>query len=143
MECDAPSFSESILSALKILLMVLSAVMIAIGLIVGGSPTHFYVFFAAIFSYALASIIFRWGWVVPCTLFGVLLGPSLGPSVRGGTLESQTWEDIQSIGKGFILGFLVGIVLDAGAPLIKRDDNTKPQAPNMPEPPPPPRTDHA
>lgn len=70
--------------------------------------------FLTLFLYSVASLMFRWGWVVPCIVAGTIWGISLDNVVKGGSHESQMWETVNKIWFGFACGFLLGLSIDTG-----------------------------
>lgn len=68
--------------------------------------------FAIVSSVALCTWIFRWGWLVPCTLAGIAAGFFSDLGVKGGPVEVQMIESVAQIGMGTFLGMLAGFLLD-------------------------------
>ncbi|WP_010581595.1 hypothetical protein [Schlesneria paludicola] len=74
--------------------------------------------FLVLFIYSVASLIFRWGWVVPCVILGVLACmvweacvPALGRGYRV-KLDARVWRMVFKICIGFVVGVLMGIRLE-------------------------------
>lgn len=68
--------------------------------------------FITLFLYAVASLVFRWGWLLPCVIAGAICGLGMDNAVKGGSPESRVWETVRSIGFGIGGGFLIGLILD-------------------------------
>jgi hypothetical protein len=61
-----------------------------------------------------ATLMLRCGWVAPCMVFGIYFGLTVfDPMIKGGDQVSQMWETVGSMVKGLVLGFVVGLLLDA------------------------------
>ena len=69
-------------------------------------------FLAGLCACSAVSLIFRMGWVVPCTIIGLGVGAFLDGPIKGGTYESQMWETVRSICGGAAAGFFVGLGID-------------------------------
>jgi O-antigen ligase len=64
----------------------------------------------------------RSGWLIPSTVFGVIVGMFvLDPSVKGGDAESQMWETVSYIILGSVGGLVFGLTLDGLARLPPAD----------------------
>jgi hypothetical protein len=59
------------------------------------------------------SVLLRMGWLVPCTIGGILAGAFLDAGIKGGPIDAQA--SIQNICLGAFAGLAVGIVLDIAA----------------------------
>lgn len=68
--------------------------------------------FAALFLYSIASLVFRWGWVIPCTVVGTVLGLFAGDSFTGCVVESQMSDAVTKIVFGLAGGFVIGWLFD-------------------------------
>ena len=78
----------------------------------------------ALFAYSVASVIFPWGWAVPCIVIGALISVMMDKPIKGGSMESQMWETIGRIWLGVFSGFVVGLILDRFTPDVLRCDLT-------------------
>jgi hypothetical protein len=65
------------------------------------------------FGCAIAARLFNFGWVVPCTMCGFFIGPMFGPTIGGGSLESQVWGDATRICLGTVIGFVIGLLVES------------------------------
>lgn len=133
--CVQPRFGRA-LFALKFLVLALTGWMVLIMAIVG----CFSPLFISLFAYAVGSIVFRLGWVVPCTVLGIFCGIAMDLHVKGGSIEAQMWETVRSIIAGFVVGLLAGIVLDGNSQVADHGDIGKSQSTDTP---PPLEPDHA
>ena len=61
---------------------------------------------------AFLSAAFRWGWLIPGLLLGVVLGFFFDAKVKGGDHESQTWETINSVVIWALVGGMAGFFAD-------------------------------
>ena len=62
----------------------------------------------------LLSTLLRWGWLVPCAIWGLVLVIISHPRTKGGVPE---WQSIQTIGYiigGAIAGAIFGLLIDSG-----------------------------
>lgn len=73
----------------------------------------------------LLSILLRWGWLVPCTIWGLVFGVLFDPLSKGGTRESQMWETINYIGGGVFFGVLIGFMIDLVLCAASEDQESK------------------
>jgi hypothetical protein len=70
-----------------------------------------WIFFAIMALYSLFAILFRWGWLMPCTITGTYLGVVAMPFPHFGSPTDEN-EAFVAIG-GAISGFIVGLLVDA------------------------------
>ena len=61
------------------------------------------------------SVLLRMGWLVPCTIGGILAGAFLDAGIKGGPIDAQAWESVAKICLGAFAGLAVGIVFDIAA----------------------------
>lgn len=70
---------------------------------------------------SILSVIIRVGWIIPCMIFGVLLGMELAPRpMSATTAETRMMGFIISIGLGAIYGGAIGLLID----MAKRNRDT-------------------
>lgn len=69
--------------------------------------------YAGLFAVSMAALIFRSGWLIPCTVCGTIIGDLSDPPVKGGTIDSQMWETVSCLWSGVIAGILIGFSIDA------------------------------
>lgn len=104
-------FSEyRLLLTTKVLLAALMGVA-AIGGYVN-STGQIWKLWAAFFAYLVASIVCRFGWTIPLIVLGTILGLSLDPAVKGGTVKTQMLETASWLCCGAISGLLLGLLVD-------------------------------
>lgn len=68
--------------------------------------------FAALSVCSLISAIPRSGWLIPCTILGVVVGVVADATIKGGTHESQMWETVRSVAVWTVVGIVVGFFCD-------------------------------
>lgn len=76
---------------------------------------------AAIFVFYIALAIVLDSWLIRCTLLGILLGRTLDPPVKCGTLETQVQESVSWLVFGVTVGILTGLAIEAFRVPNKRD----------------------
>ncbi|MCY2966399.1 MAG: hypothetical protein NT069_22670 [Planctomycetota bacterium] len=78
----------------------------------------------------MLSVNFRWGWLVPCVIGGILVGmvpDSVGTGAPG---DVVIWEMAIGMGKGAVVGLALGLVLDANFPALAGDNHTQSDLPS-------------
>ena len=89
-----------------------------------GNSGHF-LFLAGITVICLIAVLLRWGWLLPCTLLGIIIGAAcLDSPVISGSRESQMRETIASIILGTFIGFGVGLLIDSHSHAKKEQSNS-------------------
>jgi hypothetical protein len=61
----------------------------------------------------VCSIVFRWGWLVPCAVLGFAGGIFSDLHIKGGPLDAQVDETCWCIGMGMFFGLAIGFMADA------------------------------
>jgi hypothetical protein len=61
---------------------------------------------------SIVSALMHWGWLMPCMVFGCLVGATLDPPAKGGSLDGQIIETACYLIGGAITGLVIGLVLD-------------------------------
>ena len=102
------SKSRPLLLAFKILLLPFTGLLTVVFFDAGVTVKWM---FLTLFGCSIASIICRWGWVVPCAAAGIIIGTFSDAVVKGGDAESQMWETIVRLvfgtGGGVVMGFFL------------------------------------
>jgi hypothetical protein len=70
---------------------------------------------------AIAALVFRLGWLIPCTLVGPIIGVMTMPAVRMGPIDAQREEDVIRIVFWTIAGFILGFCIDASNRAAQRE----------------------
>ncbi|QDT26876.1 hypothetical protein Enr10x_21870 [Gimesia panareensis] len=73
---------------------------------------YFWRLYSGLFAGSLTALIFRSGWLIPCTVCGTLFGIFLDPTIKGGTIDSQMWETVSSLWSGVIAGVVFGFAIN-------------------------------
>ena len=87
---------------------------------VEGTNRRLLVFWAGLFVAVSAAIVFRGGWLIPCTICGVLGGFLLDPPVQGGPADAQIMQTVWLIIIGTVIGCVTGLLVDANKPSSDR-----------------------
>jgi hypothetical protein len=72
--------------------------------------------FAVLAICSFVSIVFRTGWIIPCTVLGTIIGIFSDVGIKGGTAESRVWETFRYVLPGAIIGMVVGAIADTKLP---------------------------
>lgn len=80
--------------------------------------------FAVLCVAIVASLFFRWGWLVPCAVAGILAGFITEPVLKGGSAWSQAWETVTRTVFCFVIGTLIGFCFDASKSIEMRNDDS-------------------
>ena len=76
---------------------------------------------AVLAGFSCLALIFRLGWLVPCTVIGVFLGYSVcAPALSRGDAGSQMQDQISDIWCGAFFGIIVGLAMDLLPRLSRR-----------------------
>ncbi len=73
---------------------------------------YFWRLYSGLFAGSTTALLFRSGWLIPCTVCGTIFGIFLDPPIKGGTIDSQMWETVSSLWSGVIAGIVIGFVID-------------------------------
>jgi hypothetical protein len=81
--------------------------------------THWRILYAALACYSLVCLIFKFGWLVPCTIIGTHIGVLMDQPIKGMVIGSRFAETMLLIVGCAICGLFAGLMAD-GPDLVSR-----------------------
>ena len=70
---------------------------------------------------AIASIAFRQGWLIPCTLAGPIVGVLTMSAIRSGPIDARMEEDAFRLVFCTVIGFIIGFSIDFSRRAAQRE----------------------
>lgn len=68
--------------------------------------------YAGLFAGSMTALIFRSGWLIPCTVCGTLFGIFIDPPIKSGPIDAQMWQTVSNLWSGVIAGLVMGVAIE-------------------------------